>query len=62
MCHAWPACGCGTQSGPHTCEFPQHDSHLQTYYAELRKWRREYRRLKGLSDDEFDRRYGDLNA
>jgi hypothetical protein len=20
-CPAWPACGCGTQSGPHTCEW-----------------------------------------
>src|SRR6266699_7272831 len=20
MCDRWPACGCGTQSGPHTCE------------------------------------------
>jgi hypothetical protein len=20
-CPAWPECGCGTQSGPHTCEW-----------------------------------------
>jgi hypothetical protein len=20
-CPAWPQCGCGTQSGPHTCEY-----------------------------------------
>jgi hypothetical protein len=20
-CPVWPACGCGTQSGPHTCEW-----------------------------------------
>jgi hypothetical protein len=20
-CPAWPDCGCGTQSGPHTCEW-----------------------------------------
>jgi hypothetical protein len=20
-CPAWPGCGCGTQSGPHTCEW-----------------------------------------
>jgi len=21
MCPHWPGCGCGTQSGPHTCEW-----------------------------------------
>jgi hypothetical protein len=21
VCPAWPTCGCGTQSGPHTCEY-----------------------------------------
>jgi hypothetical protein len=21
VCPAWPSCGCGTQSGPHTCEW-----------------------------------------
>lgn len=30
MCPYWPKCGCGTQSGPHTCEWQDdqqsHDS------------------------------------
>jgi hypothetical protein len=21
VCPGWPDCGCGTQSGPHTCEY-----------------------------------------
>jgi hypothetical protein len=21
VCPLWPECGCGTQSGPHTCEY-----------------------------------------
>ncbi len=25
-CPHWPACGCGTQSGPHTCEWEHRDS------------------------------------
>lgn len=29
FCRHWPSCGCGTQSGPHTCEEPMIRLHCE---------------------------------
>jgi hypothetical protein len=44
-CPIWPACGCGTQSGPHTCEWKKmaaEIAHLTTQRDQLRRERTEF--------------------
>lgn len=42
-CDRWPGCGCGTQSGPHTCEGrePITDEELRERLYLLQRWAEE---------------------